>query len=162
MAKVVYSLRNSENNFSYKIINNNELVSIPLEQQMIVINSIKVDGELFVDGEVYIKEPEKPFPEINLPEDNFSYYNITTNLIKTIPLNQQMYVRDSIKVDGNLIVMGEFAVGNSYIEAEQKRLTNNVLSNTFYTVFLNEEYYFRNFLKIDGQVINNGFINIGV
>lgn len=129
---------------------------------MIVSNQVRVDGELIVSGELYITDIKQLDPVINLPPDNFSYYNIPVSTIIDIPINQEMYLRDSIKIDGNLVVNGKFSVGNTFTEPALTRLVNNVLINKFYTVDVDEEYSFRNFLKINGEVINRGFITIGV
>ncbi len=39
-------------NFSYKYIPSGESVTIPVNQQMIVLGGIVVDGELIIDGEL--------------------------------------------------------------------------------------------------------------
>lgn len=41
-------------NFSYKVIASATSVTIPINQQMIVIDSITVDGTLITNGELYL------------------------------------------------------------------------------------------------------------
>lgn len=150
------------NNFSYREIADGITISIPAEQQMIVVDSVRVDGDLLVAGELYVSEPPAPAPAVILPPDNFSYYRVLAATTVTVPVNQEMGIRDSVRVDGNLLVDGQVSIGHTYIEEKPDRLVNNVPMNTRYLVLLNEEYYFRNYLKVGGEVRNNGFITVGV
>lgn len=148
-------------NFSYSHIASGETVRILSGQQMIVSSEIRVDGFLFIDGQAYVTEIKQLDPVVELPADNFSYYEISSNKTVRIPNQQHMYVRDFVRVDGFLEVFGQFAVGNSFQELPPKRLPSIVQMFQSYVVEQDEEYQFRSFLKIDGEVKNKGLITVG-
>ncbi len=50
------SSSSSAENFSYKRIASGVSVTIPLYQQMMVTNTITVDGDLIIDGEIFLLE----------------------------------------------------------------------------------------------------------
>lgn len=154
--------RLDQDNFSYKEIANSETVRILSGQQMIVSDQVRVDGFLFVAGEAYVTQIKQIDPEIVLPPDNFSYFEVESTKTVTVPQSQQMYLLNFVRVDGFLVVEGEVAVGNSCQEPEPERLVAHVISGKTYIVKQDEEYSFRNFLKINGEVKNQGFITIGV
>jgi hypothetical protein len=148
-------------NFSYKEIQSTETVRILSGQQMVVASQIRVDGFLHIEGEALVTTIRDFEPQIELPPDNFSYYQVPSATTVTVPQDQQMYVRDFVRVDGQLRVAGQLAIGNAYQKLPPKRLPSIVPMLESYLVEQDEEYSFRNFLKIDGQVTNKGFITIG-
>lgn len=153
--------RLSTNNFSYREILSGENVVIHGGQQMLLREFVRVEGLLKIDGEMMILDPNPIIEPIELPPDNFNYYEIALTKIVNVPESQQMVVRDTIKVDGFLRAEGFISVGNTPMQEVNERLPSNVLANKLYNVKTDEEYYFRNTLKIDGQVRNDGFIAIG-
>lgn len=153
--------RLASNNFSYREIAAGEEVNIHAGQQMIVINAVRVDGFLRIDGEMYVQEPQVIPEPIELPADNFSYSEIPSGKIVNIPATQQMYVRDHIRIDGFLRVEGQLSVGGAPLVEVDEPVPVYVEAGKLYRVKTNQEIQFRNFLRVDGAVRNDGFIAIG-
>jgi hypothetical protein len=148
------------NNFSYREIKESEFVQVVDNQQMIVSNSVKVDGQMFVDGEVYVCQfPEvEPFPE--LPEDNYSHFNVVSE--KQIPQNQEMLLSSFVRVEDKMLVSGQMVILGSQKEAEtSQNIPNKILENQIFKVAQNFEYYFRNFISIAGLLVVSGELVVG-
>lgn len=146
-------------NFSFKQVNFNQTIEVLSEQQMIVNESIKVEGFFRVDGEVYVfRMPAfETFPE--LPADNYSQAIVTSQ--KEVSANQEMILTQFMNVSGEMRVDG-FVTILGTDEKTDDIIPNKILSDQLFAIGLNFEYYFRQFLNISGQLRCSGSFIVGV
>ncbi len=148
-------------NFSFKQINLDETITVPVEQQMIVNDRVRVEGFFRVDGEAYVcmmPQPE-PFPEI--PGDNYSHFEVLSP--KLVPASQEMILTQALRVQDMIRVDGRVSILGSEPEPENDSIIPNVIAeNKRFNIGLEFEHYFRGFLKISGSLRCSGSFAIGV
>lgn len=145
-------------NFSFKEVL--EPIEIPQAEQMIVNNSIRVESELRIEGEAYVCQfPEvEPFPE--LPDDNFSFFEVTG--FEEVKSGQEMVLTQFLKVDGMLKVSGFVSLFGTEPENETDFLIPNKIGlNQVYKIAQDFEHYFRGFLNNSGALRVSGSFIVG-
>lgn len=147
-------------NFSFRQINLDTQINIPSEEQMLVNNSVRVEGFFRVDGEAYVYDnpviPELP----ELPGDNYSHFEVTTQ--KQIPLSQEMIASSFVRVESELRVLGQMTILGSEPEPETSpAVPNKISANKTFHIGLDFEHYFRDFLSISGALRVSGQFAVG-
>lgn len=105
------SVANQGDNFSYYIVDSEDVVEIALGQQMQILDvELKVDGELVVEGELISEQQvviPAPTPAPAPPPDNFSFYLIQDSVV--VPAGEQMtLIGRSVQVEnGQLTIEGD-------------------------------------------------------
>lgn len=94
----------SADNFSYHTIPASSLITIPINQQMIVVDGLDVEGELIIDGMLVVD---------NFVDENnfFPPYNIAVGEVYKVPARKQFFSAVSLEIDGELQVEGILAIG---------------------------------------------------
>lgn len=152
-------------NYSHKRVVSGQTKTIPQNQEMIVTESIKVDGVLQVFGEATIieaaQEFESPSPESFV--DNHSYKKIALNESQLVPANQQMPLVGGLELLGELKVLGQVAMINNQVDEVDDYLPPFIIeaSEKFRVGknrLLSIPLYFRNFgnLELNGLFILGG------
>lgn len=154
-------------NFSHFKIASGETKIIPSNQQMTVFEQITNLGQLNNLGDVRLLkvfQEEDPDDVVILPDDNFSYKQIISNEVKTIPTRQQMVVVGIFKNFGQLIVNGEFALisGESQIDIEDDFLPPyKIESGETFKIGNNRLMFLPRSLINLGQLNNFGMLSLG-
>ncbi len=149
-------------NFSYKEILSTEEIEVPARQQMIVNDRVRIDGQLKVSGEVYVYKMPTPEPFPELPDDNFSFYEIVVP--KEVKATEEMVLSQSCKISSQLRVAGRLAILGTGTPptTNDESIPNVILAGQSFSIGLNFEKYFRQFLKISGQLKCAGSFVSGV
>jgi hypothetical protein len=146
-------------NFSFKEIQSGLEIEIPAQEQMIVSNSIRVDGSLKVSGEAYVCQfPEQaPFPQI--PGDNYSHFEVLSP--KLIPPSQEMIASSFVRVNSELRVDGRMTILGSIEPETSAVIPFKILSDKTFHIAQDFEHYFREFISIAGGLRVSGQFAVG-
>lgn len=99
-----------QDNFSYKKVKSGENISVPEDQQMILLGGFTNLGQFNNFGEVVLIDNEDDDTQQVIPPadpENFSHFKIASGETKIIPSNQQMTVFEQITNFGQLNNLGD-------------------------------------------------------
>ena len=150
--------------FSYKLINAGETVTIPSDQEMFLADRVDIDGILIVDGHLAVGEGVPPVDPVVLPADNFSYTEVQLAQVINIPVRQQMVVDGMATVDGVLEIDGELSFLSTPPEVEDEFLPwYEIPAGKVIQIKQYREYFLSEYLLLDGelQIETGGRLAIG-
>jgi hypothetical protein len=151
--------RLATNNFSYRQIDSGEQVTVHSDQQMLVNNSVRVDGEFRVDGEAFVFESPQPQTLPTIPGDNYSHFEVLTQ--KQIPSGQEMILSAFVRIESELQVDGQMTILGSVEEETSTVIPFRISAGKTFNIAQDFEHYFREFVSIAGGLKVSGQFAVG-
>lgn len=159
MEEFNHDLEFTDENFSYHRVESGSLVAVPVNQQMLVIGDMEIEGQLTVEGELIIDQIQDTEIPPSIEEDNYSWKQVPSTLEKSIPENQQMLVDGTLLVEGQLNVEGELSIISD--EIDEPHETYFIREGQVYTISNYKQMFLAVPLILEGEINVEGILALG-